>query len=722
MQDRVGQRIGNYQLTRLLGRGSFGDVYLGSNIHDNTSAAVKVLQTRLTADDLKVFINEASTSFRLQHPNIVRLLDFGIDARNTPFLAMAYASNGSLRQRLPKGTRVSLDKIIFYVNQVAGALQYAHDKRLIHRDVKPENMLLGPNNEVWLSDFGLALIARNTLSQSEVKIAGTVYYMAPEQIQSHPRPASDQYALAVVVYEWLSGDRPFGGSFTEVAAKQLLNLPPPLHEKVPGIAPEVEQVVMKALAKDPKQRFESVLEFATALEQASQPYGITPSPPIIVTPSNQAPRAPELVISSGQTALPSELVSPPSQPVLPSELMMRSEQPVQSLGMGTTSNQTSQQANVWTPVNQASQASSMYPSAIQTGAPRPRGISRRAVIVGLGLAGLAIVGGGATILAFSLGQHQPLTRGQTPTPAPSPSPTTPPVPLGKLLYAYRGHTAIVNAAAWSPDGKRIASGSDDKTVRVWNAADGGNVFIYHGHTDLVEAVAWSPDGKHIASGSFDKTAQVWNAANGGQVLTYHGHADVVEAVAWSPDGKFIASGSYDKTVQVWNAADGSHIFTFQGHSDLVHALAWSPDGKRIASASFDKTVQVWNAADGGNVYTYRGHAAAVNGVSWSPDGKRIASGGNDKTVQVWDAANGGNVFIYHGHTGIIDMLTWSPDGKRIVSCGNDNTAQVWDAINGGHAFPYKGHSSEVRTVAWSPDTRLIASGSIDKTVQVWGAG
>jgi WD40 repeat protein len=716
MQNHIGQQIGNYQLNSLLGRGTFGDVYLGTHVHDNTPAAVKVLQTRLTADDLKVFINEASTSFRLQHPNIVRLLDFGLSSDNTPFLVMAYAVNGSMRQRLPKGTRLSLDKIIFYVNQVASALQYAHDKRLIHRDIKPENMLLGPNNEVWLSDFGLALIARSTFSQSEVKAAGTIYYMAPEQIQSHPRPASDQYALGTVVYEWLSGDRPFSGSFTEVAAKQVLNLPPPLHEKVPNVSPEVEQVVMRALAKDPKQRFPNVMAFATALEQASQPHMVTASP-ILVSPLNQESRPGGLVIPSGQS-------------VPPADIAMRSTQLASPTGIDTSANQASQPPELWTPANQALQPSSAYPPVSQAGVSRTRGgISRRAILLGLGVAGLAIVGGGATILAFSQGQQQPLIPGQTPTPAPSPSPTSSPVPLGSLLYTYRGHSAIVNAAAWNPvwgtgrpASSRIASGSDDKTVQVWDATNGSHVFIYRGHNDLVEAVAWSPDGKRIASASFDKTVQVWNAVDGGNVFTYKGHADVVDTVIWSPDGRRIASGSYDKTVQVWNAADGGNVFTYKGHADIVHTIAWSPDGKRIASASFDKTVQVWNAADGSNFFIYRGHSAPVNAVAWSPDGTRIASGGNDKTVQVWDAANGNLLYTYHGHTGIVDMVAWSPDGKRIASSSDDNTVQVWDAANGSHAFTYRKHSAEVRTVAWSPDSRLIASGSIDKTVQVWGAG
>src|SRR5215469_10439981 len=269
MEDRLERRLGNYQLTRLLARGGFAEVYLGQHIYLKNQAAIKILLKQLSDDDLESFLNEARTVVNLIHPNIVRVLEFGVEG-NTPFLVMDYAPNGSLRQCYPKGVRLPLSCVTAYVKQAASALQYAHDQRLIHRDIKPENMLLGRNNELLLSDFGIAVFAHSSLSESTQQVAGTAAYMAPEQLQGKPRPASDQYALALVAYEWLCGERPFHGNWTELAAQQLFTDPLPLREKVPDLPLAVERVMMAALAKDPRQRYSTILDFATALESSSQ--------------------------------------------------------------------------------------------------------------------------------------------------------------------------------------------------------------------------------------------------------------------------------------------------------------------------------------------------------------------------------------------------------------------------------------------------------------------
>ncbi len=273
MPDLVGQQLGNYRLTRLLGQGGYAEVYLGEHVRLNTLAAIKVLLTRLaSSEEVDSFQNEGRIIASLIHPHIVRVFDFDVQ-HDLPFMVMDYAPDGNLRKRHPKGEKLPLTTILPYVKQVADALQYAHNRHLIHRDIKPENMLLGRNGEVLLSDFGTALVAQGTGYQRTLQeVIGTVSYMAPEQFQGQARPASDQYALAVVVYEWLGGDVPFHGSGTEIAIQHTMAPPPSLREKVPGISPFVEQVIMRALTKDYHQRFPSVQDFANALEQAGNSF------------------------------------------------------------------------------------------------------------------------------------------------------------------------------------------------------------------------------------------------------------------------------------------------------------------------------------------------------------------------------------------------------------------------------------------------------------------
>jgi eukaryotic-like serine/threonine-protein kinase len=326
----LGKQFGNYRLVKLLGEGGFAEVYLGEQIYLGTQAAVKVLTARLTSDEIARFQTEAQTSLKLHHPHIVQTLDFGVE-NGLPFIVMRYASNGSLRQRHPEGTRIPLSTVVKYVGQIAAALQYIHDQKLIYRDIKPENMLIGDNNDIWLSDFGITAIAHSTHSMVLLDKVGTISYMAPEQIQGKPRLASDQYALGIVVYEWLSGVLPFDGTALEVVAQHLSSSPPPLHGRVPMISPEVEQVILRALAKDPHQRFESVQKFADS----------------------------------------------------------------------------------------------------------------------------------------------------------------------------------ITALAWSPDSTRVASGSADGTIQVWDAATGKHHYTYSGHSSQVSALAWSPDSTRIASSSWDEAVRVW---------------------------------------------------------------------------------------------------------------------------------------------------------------------------------------------------------------------
>ena len=312
--NRAGQILGNYRLMGLLGKGGYAEVYLAENIHLGVQAAIKVLKLRdLDVLEREQFRTEAKIMTTLEHPRIIRVLDYGIEMSqrgsgndgSTPYLVMEYAPVGTLRHLYPHGTPMPPAKIMSYTRQIAEALQYAHDKDITHRDVKPENMLVRKPDDVALSDFGIAVTGLNTgnlvLQQEEIlrKIArgeqitvpGTAAYLAPERLLGRTQRASDQYSLAVIVYEWLCGSRPFQGNDLEICQKHISEAPPSLHKGFPHIPQEVEQVVMKALAKDPANRYSSVQAFALALESAI--LAATPKVALPIVPlSPYPPRVP----------------------------------------------------------------------------------------------------------------------------------------------------------------------------------------------------------------------------------------------------------------------------------------------------------------------------------------------------------------------------------------------------------------------------------------------
>ena len=259
----LNQQLGHYYLIRSLGRSNFSEVYLGEHVHLHTPVAIKRLHARLIGEEVEDFLTRASELSRLRHPYILPIVDFGVEDE-IAFLVMAYVPHGTLRQRYPKGTRVPLELIPGYLTQITAGLHYLHEQGLVHRDIKPHNILLGAEGEVLLSDFGTA-VSSYSLYLGQVSLQdfeGTVLYAAPEQLQGMPRRSSDQYALGVMVYEWICGDWPFKGTFHEVVHQHLFIEPPPLQEKAITCPPNIAQVVMRALEKNPIKRFPSVKLFA----------------------------------------------------------------------------------------------------------------------------------------------------------------------------------------------------------------------------------------------------------------------------------------------------------------------------------------------------------------------------------------------------------------------------------------------------------------------------
>lgn len=283
--DFIDGQIGEYRLQQLLGQGDTTEVYVAEHVRQHRQVAIKLIYGEWEEEEEKAvaFLNQNSMLTNLRHPHIVSISDFGVE-QHVAYLVMDYMPHGNLRQRHPRGTRLPLDVVLHYVRPVASALTYIHEHGLVHRDVKPHNMLLDGEDEIKLSDFGIA-VASHSISpvhSSARSFEGTAPYAAPEQLRGQSRRASDQYALAITIYEWLCGDWPFRGTFYEITHQHLFVQPASLQERGVDCPPNVEQVIMRALEKEPEKRFPSIKYFADELEWA---YKVAQAKELLISPS-----------------------------------------------------------------------------------------------------------------------------------------------------------------------------------------------------------------------------------------------------------------------------------------------------------------------------------------------------------------------------------------------------------------------------------------------------
>src|SRR2546425_7859512 len=467
--DLTGKQLDTYRLVRRLGGGTFGDVYEATDLHNGKRVAVKVMEPLKTQQAIQQFFNEVRALVRLRQAHIVPVLDFGVDsATGIPFIVMEYAPNGSLRQRHPRGTQVPLRTVVQYVKSLAEALQCAHDDKLIHRDIKPDNVLLGSNGELLLGDFGIATPSsslRIDLNQPVPPgIAGTAYYMAPEQCRGKPEKASDQYALAIMAYQWLCGQPPFTqGNVYNIYHQHIHEPVPPLHEQLPNIPPKVEAIIMQALAKNPADRFASVRAFAEALE------AVTSAPPIGTT----------LLIYRGHGDGKSAFAWSPDGKLFATG--------------GASGLIQLWDAATGTLIRTFDDVSTGYVSSIAwspDGTRLASGSTDKTVQVWEASSGRLLrtySGHAAWVWAVAWspdGSRLASGSGDKTVQVWEAS-------SGRLLHSYSGHAAGVEAVAWSPDGTWLASGSSDHTVQVWEASSGRRLRTYSGHAYEVRAVAWS---------------------------------------------------------------------------------------------------------------------------------------------------------------------------------------------------------------------------------------
>jgi WD40 repeat protein len=346
---------------------------------------------------------------------------------------------------------------------------------------------------------------------------------------------------------------------------------------------------------------------------------------------------------------------------------------------------------------------------------------------------------------------------------------------GKVLFTLGKHPSGVNSVAYSPDGRRLASGSVDGTVKVWDADTAQEMLAFH-HAEGILGVAFSTDSRRLAAAAGNNIVKVWDLTTRKEALILRGHKDTVASIAFSPDGWRLASGSGDGTVKIWDVTAPAEALTLSGPFGTVKDMAIDPDGRRLAIASTNSTVRVLDTTTAVDVFILCGHSAAVLGVAYSPDGRRLASVGVDRTVRVWNATNGSEICCLRGHTAPIHGVAFSPDGQRLASisrgsaeggrpvpcevviwdlsqekpvltlpgltelAGNSGftsvafspdgkrlaasegrTVRVWDTATGEEVLTLPGHEGVVRRVAYSPDGRRLAAASQDRSVKIWDA-
>jgi WD40 repeat protein len=588
--------------------------------------------------------------------------------------------------------------------QAGEALAYAHAQGVLHRDVKPSNILVDDQDVVRITDFGLAKIDGFGDLTATGDVPGTLRYLAPERLRGRSDSQSDVYSLGLVLYELLAGRPAFDAADRAELMKQVHDATPPALRRLALRVPrDLETIVVTCLQPDPLRRYQSAQELADDCRRYLEDRPIAAQRASAIEQLVRWARRNKATAAS-LAAAGVMLAMVAAGSLLAAAHFRRQEQVQRGLTLRNEqlADETRQQADA---LRQNLYFAEMNLAAQAAGTER---------------------GQGQALLLLDSWQHsKPDLRGWEWH------------YLWNLCSVERlsidAHPHGVNAVAYSPDGTLLASGGWDGDVCIWNAADGSltatlqqpseATSLRQGNQYGITSVVWSPDGERIAAACWDSTIKVWEARSGRRLATLRGSQGGVVTLAWNPDSRQLASGGRDRAIRIWDSLDASQTRVLTGDLEDVVSVAWSPDGARLASASGDFGVQVnvWDANTGEQRLSIP-ISGFMRSIAWSADGRRLAAGGNDGSISIWDSADGREISVLEGHGGTISSVAWDHHGERLLSAGAfARTIKIWDAASAALLRTFGGHAGAVNAAAWSPDGKTIASASNDGTIKIWDA-